>query len=276
MGRTNLIHMRHWFCLITGLILIYSCNSLRIPTSAAAYNLPKTGSAFYQTVAGYGWKQRDSLALKMFESGRIPGRFRRLKTIVSRMTDSTGKNWKAKFFVTQDYFMVGNRRDFARVPVTPMAAQNMADLIYSALPTRRLVDMIHQQAKVRLEPIPLYAHRDSSVIMRHHDLIIEGQRKGRNGLISGIKKDVVLSSHEAWKGRTHRVAIYGWHKTDGKPIQPLYTGHVDWYVDYSHGIRLVSRKVRVNGRTMDYLSLLNHPLLKGLVTDETGKIMERY
>ena len=24
-----------------------------------------------------------------------------------------------------------------------------------------------------------------------------------------------------------KVAIYGWHKPDGKPIQPLYTGHMD-------------------------------------------------
>jgi hypothetical protein len=112
--------------------------------------------------------------------------------------------------------------------------------------------------------------------MRHHDLIIEGLRKGRNGLISGIKKDVVLSSRDVWKGKTHRVAIYGWHRADGRPIQPLYAGHVDWYVDYSHGIRLVSRKVKVNGRTMDYISLLNHPVLRKLVTDEGGKMMDRY
>jgi hypothetical protein len=72
------------------------------------------------------------------------------------------------------------------------------------------------------------------------------------------------------------VAIYGWHKTDGRPIQPLYAGHVDWYVDYSHGIRLVSRKVKVNGRTMDYISLLNHPSLRRLVTDEAGKMLDRY
>lgn len=32
--------------------------------------------------------------------------------------------------------------------------------------------------------------------------------------------------------KTNRVTIYGWHKLDGKPIQPLFTGHVDWYVDY--------------------------------------------
>ncbi len=212
----------------------------------------------------------------MFTAGLVPRRCSRLVPIVSHLTDSDGKTWKARIFVTRDYFMVGTRQDFARIPITPMAAQNMADLTYSALPTRKVVDLIHKQANVKLEPVPLYANRDSTVIMRHHDLIIEGQRKGRNGLISGIKKDVVLSSMDVWKGRAHRVAIYGWHKADGRPIQPLYAGHVDWYVDYSHGIRLVSRKVKVNGRTMDYISLLNHPVLRKLVMDEAGKMIERY
>ena len=39
---------------------------------------------------------------------------------------------------------------------------------------------------------------------------------------------------------------------DGKPIQPLYTGHVNWYVDYSHGVRLVCPKHK-SKRQMDGL-----------------------
>ena len=263
--------------LLTATCMIFlSCNAIRLPTSLNDDNIPVTGSAFYERSAAFHWKHRDSLALQMFEAGQIPQRFLKLVTITSRMNDSSGKIWKARLQVTQDYFMVGTRRDFARVPITPMVAQNIADRTHTALPTRKVVDLIHAQARVKLEPVPLFVHRDSTVIMRHHDLIIEGQRKGKNGLISGIKKDVVLSSRDAWKGRTHRVAIYGWHKSDGKPIQPLYTGHVDWYVDYSHGIRLVDRKVRVNGRRMDYLELLNHPKLRGLLSDEPGEMMLRY
>lgn len=267
---------RHLIWMISLLMMLSSCRSLNIKPAGGANGLPRTGSAFYTQAASYGWKERDSLALQMFTAGLVPRRFSRMVPIVSHLTDSGGKTWKARIFVTRDYFMVGTRQDFARIPITPMAAQNMADLTYSALPTRKVVDLINRQAKVKLEPVPLYAHRDSTVIMRHHDLIIEGQRKGHNGLISGIKKDVVLSSMDVWKGRAHRVAIYGWHKADGRPIQPLYAGHVDWYVDYSHGIRLVSRKVKVNGRTMDYISLLNHPVLRKLVTDEAGKMMDRY
>jgi hypothetical protein len=263
--------------LLTGAFLILlSCNTIRLTTSSKENRLPITGSAFYQLASMYGWQQRDSLALQMFETGQIPNRFLKLVPVTSRMIDSSGKIWKARLHITPDYFMVGTRRDFARVPITPMAAQQIADHTNTALPTRKIVDLIHAQACVKLEPVPLFAHRDSTVIMRHHDLIIEGQRKGKNGLISGIKKDVVLSSRDAWKGRSHRVAIYGWHMSDGKPIQPLYTGHVDWYVDYSHGIRLVDRKVKVNGRRMDYLELLNHRTLRGLVTDESGEMMLRY
>ena len=50
-----------------------------------------------------------------------------------------------------------------------------------------------KHAKVKLEPVPMYAFRDSTPTMWQHHLIIEGQRKGRKGLIAGIKKDVVIS-----------------------------------------------------------------------------------
>ncbi len=69
-----------------------------------------------------------------------------------------------------------------------------------------------------------------------------------------------------------KVAIYGWHKPDGKAIQPLYTGHVNWYVDYSHGIRLVYRRIKVNGKFMDYREVLNHPVFHHLLTDESAGV----
>src|SRR5207253_1071838 len=57
-------------------------------------------------------------------------------------------------------------------------------------------------------------------------------------LIAGIKKDVVITNRLGEK--PNHVAIYGWHKLDGDPIQPLTIVHISPYVDYSHGIRLVS------------------------------------
>lgn len=79
---------------------------------------------------------------------------------------------------------------------------------------------------------------------------------------------MVISGKISRDPKPNRVAIYGWHKMDGKPIQPLYTGHVNWYVDYSHGIRLVYRKIRIDGRWMDYTEVLQHPVYKTLLCDE--------
>ncbi|MFN9950917.1 MAG: hypothetical protein ACK53B_09150, partial [Bacteroidota bacterium] len=70
--------------------------------------------------------------------------------------------------------------------------------------------------------------------------------------------------------------IYGWHRLNGKAIQPLYAGHVNWYVDYSHGVRLVNGTIRVNGKKMDYREVLQDTLLRKLLTEETGTLMLRY
>lgn len=167
-----------------------------------------------------------------------------------------------------DYLSIGHSDDFARVPLTPMTAQRIADSLHYFLPTRKIVNDIYQQSKVKLEPQPMFAFRDSSVTFYQHHLIIEGQRKLRKGLISGIKKDVVISGKLLNATTPNRVAIYGWHKLDGGPIQQVYVGHVDWYVDYSHGIRLVHQEIYVNGKAMNYKDVLKDPLLKQILCDE--------
>jgi hypothetical protein len=112
--------------------------------------------------------------------------------------------------------------------------------------------------------------------MWQHHLIIEGQREGRTGLIAGIKKDLVISGKISRDKRPGRVAIYGWHKPDGQPIQPLYTGHIFWWVDYSQGVRLVYRLIRVDGKWMDYTEVLKNPVLSRLICDEADCDFFRY
>ncbi|MFT3675581.1 MAG: hypothetical protein QM781_06755 [Chitinophagaceae bacterium] len=209
------------------------------------------------------------MAVSEILAGNMPGRLRKMVPVRIEMRDSaTGRRLSAIFYVTADYLAIGPSANWARIPLTPMAAQRIADSFHCYLPTPRLVDAIYQSAKVKLEPVPMYAYRDSTPTLWQHHLIIEGQREGRNGLIAGIKKDVVVTSRLLQDARGHRVAIYGWHRLNGKPIQPLYTGHVDWYVDYSHGIRLVWHRVKVNGRWMEYEDVLKHPLYHQLITDE--------
>jgi hypothetical protein len=238
----------------------------------------RTGAtAFYETVAAWKWRERDSLVKREILSGNIPSFLKKLVRIHVEMADSsTGKQHSIDYFVTPDYLSLGTDADWARIPMTPMAAQIIADSFHCFLPTRKMVDDIYQQAVVKLAPVPMYAFRDSSVTMWQHHLIVEGQRQGRKGLIAGIKKDVVIAGKILQDTRPNREAIYGWHKLDGKAIQPLYTGHINWWVDYSHGIRLIARTVIVDGKKMDYTEVMKDPVLCKLICDEERCDFVRY
>jgi hypothetical protein len=227
-----------------------------------------TGSDFYKTVASWKWKERDSFAVQEILSGNMPSFFKKLMPVNTEIKDGTGNIHVAVFYVLPDYLSIGTDEDWARIPLTPMAAQKIADSFHCFLPTRKIVDLIYQQASVKLEPVPMYAFRDSSVTMWQHHLIIEGQRKGRKGLIAGIKKDIVISGKVSRDAKPNREAIYGWHLLNGKPIQPLYSGHINWWVDYSHGVRLIYRKIKVDGKEMDYEDVLKDPTLRNLLCDE--------
>ncbi len=257
-------------------MLFVACNkNLHVKYQHHA-SISVSGTSFYKQAISYNWKQRDSLFLGYLKQGNVPDFFFRFKPINFSHKDSLGNAYKITFYCSPDYAMIGSNDDWARVPLTPMAAQVMADSLQCFLPTRRMVDLIYQQSKVKLEPVPMYAYRDSTVTMWQHHLIIEGQRRGMKGLISGIKKDIVICSEAAFKGRENRVAIYGWHQLDGKPIQPLYTGHVNWYADYSHGARMIFNMIRVNNKWINYRDLFNNPLLKSALSDETGTLILNY
>lgn len=236
-----------------------------------------TGTAFYQQAAAMKWAARDSFVLKEILAGAIPSFLKRFVPIHTSIIDSaTGKTFKAIYYVAPDYLSIGTDADWARVNITPKAAQQIADNFNCFLPTRKMVDDIYSAAKVKLAPVPMYAYRDSTPTMWQHHLIIEGQRKGRKGLIAGIMKDVVISGKISRDAKSDRVAIYGWHQLDGKPIQPLYTGHIFWWVDYSQGIRLVYRKIKIEGNWMDYEDVLKNPVLKRLLCDEEYGDFYRY
>lgn len=227
-----------------------------------------TGSAFYKEVAADSREKREAFITEEILSGNIPEFLKKFVKVDASFSDPSGKEIKAYYFVLPDYLSVGNSVDFARVPLTPMTAQRIADSLNCFLPTRKMVNDIYKQSKTKLEPQPMFAFRDSSVTFYQHHLIIEGQRKLRKGLISGIKKDVVISGKLSNKETPNRVAIYGWHKPEGNPIQQLYIGHANWYVDYSHGIRLVHEDIYVNGKVMNYREVLKSSVLRQILCDE--------
>lgn len=261
---------------IVGLVCSCSAPGIIVIKTPSRNQACPGGAMFYKNVIASGWRARDSVAVKEILSGNIPAFLKKFVAVHSSFTGSNGKVHKAVVYVSPDYLSVGNEDDFARVPLTPMAGQKIADSFGCFLPTKKIVDLIYEQAKVTPEPVPMYAFRDSSVTMWQHHLIIEGQRKKRKGLIAGIKKDLVISSKITADPKPNREAIYGWHKPGGQPIQPLYTGHVNWYADYSHGIRLVYRKIKVNNRWMDYVDILKDPVLKQLICDEVVCDFYRY
>jgi len=236
-----------------------------------------TGNEFYHQAFAMKWEARDSFAVKEILAGNVPPFLKKFVAINISIVDSTtGKIIRATYYVAPDYLSIGSDDDWARINITPLAAQKIADSFNCFLPTRKMVDDIYKAAKLKLEPVPMYAFRDSTPTMWHHHLIVEGQRRGRKGLIAGIQKDVVISGKISRDPKTDRVAIYGWHKLDGKPIQPLYTGHIFWWVDYSQCIRLVYRQIKVNGKWMDYVDVLKDPILQKLLCDEEFCDFYRY
>ena len=62
--------------------------------------------------------------------------------------------------------------------------------------------------------------------------------------------------------------IYGWRQLNGQPIQPLTNVHVDWYVDYSHGVRLVRDEIEIDGRRLKIVDRLRDKERSAIVSDE--------
>ena len=237
-----------------------------------------TGGKFIAEVAGLPRADREVRVLQEVLGGNIPGFLRTFVPVnVSEVINGTPTD--ATYYVMPDYLCIGLDADFVRMPMTPMIAQPIADAFDCLLPTRKMVDDIYAQATVKLAPFPISpATTDitrTTTFYRHHQAI-EQQRAGQplGALTGGIKKDVVVTPLLA--SNPNRVAIYGWHQLNGVPIQPLYLGHVDYYVDYSHGIRLVRQQMIVNGTDMLLEDVLADPDLHVLVSNEGVLTDPRY
>lgn len=227
-----------------------------------------TGSRFQLQVADLPREQRETAMLREITSGNVPEFLRRLKPIRVEATDEAGAKHVATYFVMPDYLAIGTDEDFFRVPITPATAATIADRFDASLITAKVSDDVFDAAQVKLDPKPLTKDRDAVAAFWQHHQIIEEQLRGkpRGQLVAGIKKDVVLTNR--LKEKPHKVAIYGWHYPDGRPIQSLYVGHVDWYVDYSHGVRLMSQQILVDGRPLKVDDVLKDSRLCALLSTE--------
>lgn len=184
----------------------------------------------------------------------------------------TGTGVRVTLCVAPDYLAVGSDRDFLFVPMRLSTALRVAQRYGALLPTPRIVDAVYEQAELKLapQPLPPTDRMRSTAYYSEHNALIRKQREALGGflgkLTAGDKKDLVLT--ERLRPMSDRVAIYGWHRGNHDPIQPLSTVHGARYADYSHGVRLVAGTAYVDGEPKSLVALLGDPRLAPVVNSE--------
>jgi len=231
-----------------------------------------TGSEFAKYIFKMDDTQREQAILDQFIEGNVPDFLRKLKPVSLTQRYEDGKSFIATIFAMPDYLAIGSNRDFIRMPMNLYTAIHIADKFGFTLPTRKIVDAISSQSAFHLTPEPMHPSpqmRSTAYYLAHNQKIKEQMKDLRallGELISGHKKDVVISSRLVQK--RGKIAIYGWHRPSGDPIQPLSTIHSAAYADYSHGIRLISRMALLNGEPCPVFEILEDPVLANVLSDE--------
>jgi hypothetical protein len=145
-----------------------------------------------------------------------------------------------------------------------------------------MVNDIYAAALLKLapSPIPPSAAMTTVPVFSNHNAIVMSQRAGHlkvfplGTLVAGHQKDIVITARLA--GAADKVAIYGWHQTNGTPIQPLYLGHAATWVDYSQCTRLIQNAMTVNETNTTIADVLANPELSSLLSDESLVSNPRY
>ena len=231
-----------------------------------------TGSQFAESVAALDARQREQAILKEILQGNLPTFLRQLIPVELTSRTAGGRALSATIFVMPDYLAIGADTDFLRIPMNLETAAAVAARFHFVLPTRKMVDAIYKQSAFHFVPEPLRSGPEmrSTEYYRLHNLMIERQARDRGipvgPLVSGHKKDVVVTNLLA---RTQgRIAIYGWHRPNGAPIQPLSTVHGVCYADYSHGVRLISEMALEDGTFRAVGDILQDSVLATALSDE--------
>lgn len=239
------------------------------------------GSVFMQRISSLSLEEREGEIYKALATGNIPRFLRNTVTLSGCFYDFEGILHRIIYEVMPDYLSVGTDDDYCRIPMNPYTAQKLADEFGGSLLTSGMSDHIYSMAEIKLKPfnyVPAGNANESVQKFIEHSAQIDFQMKeadGRKGqLVAGIKKDVILSRDIALK--PDKVVIYGWHNPGGEPIQPVYSGHIWWYVDYSHGIRLVNNQVIIDGKPALLSEILKDKLLFRIFSNENLPMEKPY
>ena len=231
-----------------------------------------TGSEFAAHVSGMDRDDREQAIETELTEGNSPEFLKRLKPVRFTRRFEDGKTKTATVFAMPDYLSIGSEQDYLLTPMDLHTAIETATKLGFILPTRKIVDAIFMQSDVRCAPEPMPAGpqmRSTAYYVKHNQKVkaqLAALSCAPGALVSGHKKDVVLTNRLI---RSHgKIAIYGWHRPSGIPIQPLSTIHGANYADYSHGIRLVSNVVLIDDEAWSIYDVLEDPKLASLVSDE--------
>jgi hypothetical protein len=241
------------------------------------------GSEFASQLTGLSITDREDAVVREILAGNMPSFSRKLKPIKIIET-LNALSYEIVFYATCDYMAIGSDQDYLYIPMTTTTAQYLAETMNCTLPTKKLVDVIYTKAEIKLHPqpippselmttVPQFSQHTDSIILQMSQI---GLDRSADNIIAGHKKDIIISNKIYSSDRTSdRVVIYGWHLGENDPIQPVYNGHVAWYADYSHGVRLVSKLAFINGDSIQVDEVLMNPKLSNLLSSE-GLISRPY
>ncbi|MNK40828.1 hypothetical protein D3C87_594810 [compost metagenome] len=259
--------------------------------SAQELKLPKrklnalTGKAFALSISDSSLSlvNREKIIFREIKKGNIPDFLRKLVPMDTQWTNQvSNQTYQIRYYVLPDYFAIGNNNDYFYVPMTPILAQKVARLAKCLLPTKTIVDHIYSKATIKLNPQPIPPTRAMTtlpVFIAHTDSI-QQQLKSLfpdhqpGSLTAGDKKDIIISN-KIYGETTPRVVIYGWHKPDGKAIQPVYNKHTNTWADYSHGLRLIQNKIYINNKKASLKKVLKEAEICDAFSNE-GPINKPY
>lgn len=269
------------------------------------------GAQFLSSLRGLSQQQAEERIFQEISRGNVPDFVRpenyreiTVSTVIGQETV------EARIRVAPDYFAIGSNSDFARVPITPILAQRIAQRFGLSLPTQRIADLIDVEARRTGGVLPFIGAGDIAsrvtdpetgrkvsarwnykvygayearwmesvdfALMQNTMINERTAEPARSAVRSGHKKDVIYHPDVIGTGK---VAIWR------RGVQPLSTIHHERYQDYSHGIRFVSGVVeltyrregaaeRAERRSMP--DVLNDPALYRLFSDARMDVTKMY
>ena len=242
-----------------------------------------TGSEFMAALGTVKDTVREQAILQAILGGNTPAFLDTMVPITVSNKGPDGVPHVIVYKVAPDYLAVGTNTDFVLMPMYPTTAQKIADAKGCIFPTYKMVNQIWKAAPIHIAPHTSdnkkHDNTSNSVYLDVNrriamDRVDSGKALGL--LTAGHKKDIILS--KKIPANPGRIFIYGWFHLTGKPIQglPLYSGHSNHYVDYSHGVRLVSTQAVLDGAPVDIRTVLADSKVCSLISEEGPLAATRY